>query len=154
MNQHSPALEAAIALARRVHAGQTDKAGAAYIGHPLRIMAKMSSDDERIAAILHDVVEDSRDSDRPVTIADLVALRLPAPAIEAVRLLTRTDDGTDPAAYEAYIDAILVDPIARKVKLADVEDNLDVTRLSEVTERDLKRLEKYRRVRARLLGPA
>jgi HD domain len=152
MNQYSPPVEAAIALARRAHAGQTDKAGAPYIGHPLRIMAKMASDDERIAAILHDVVEDSRDSVTPVTFADLAALGLPEPAIDAVRLLTRTDDGTDPAAYEAYIDAILANPIARKVKLADVEDNLDVTRLAVITERDEKRLAKYRRVRARLLG--
>jgi len=152
MNQYSPTVEAAIALARRAHAGQTDKAGAPYIGHPLRIMAKMASDDERIAAILHDVVEDSRDSAKPVTFADLVTLGLPAPAIDAVRLLTRTDDGTDPAAYDAYIAAILANPVARKVKLADVEDNLDVTRLKVVTEHDEKRLAKYRRVRARLLG--
>jgi hypothetical protein len=152
MTLYSPPVEAAIALARRAHSGQTDKAGAPYIGHPLRIMAKMASDDERIAAILHDVVEDSRDTATPVTFADLVTLGLPAPAIEAVRLLTRTDDGTDPAAYDAYIDAILANPVARKVKLADVEDNLDVTRLKTVTERDEKRLAKYRRIRARLLG--
>jgi (p)ppGpp synthase/HD superfamily hydrolase len=152
MSQYSPAVAAAITLARRAHAGQTDKSGAEYIGHPLRIMAKMTSDDERIAAVLHDVVEDSRASERPVTFEDLVALGLPTAAIDAVRLLTRSDDGTDPAAYEAYIDAILTNPIARKVKLADVEDNLDVSRMSVITERDEKRLEKYRRVRAKLLG--
>jgi (p)ppGpp synthase/HD superfamily hydrolase len=146
MNQYSPTVEAAIALARRAHAGQLDKAGAAYIGHPLRVMAKMTTDEERIAAILHDVVEDT-----PVTFDDLMAMGLPAPAVEAVRLLTRTDDGTDPAAYETYIDAILANPIARKVKLADLEDNLDPSRLATITERDEKRLEKYRRIRAKFL---
>ncbi|MEI9982546.1 MAG: hypothetical protein WDN69_04650 [Aliidongia sp.] len=146
MNQYSPTVEAAIALARRAHAGQFDKAGAPYIGHPLRVMAKMTTDEERIAAILHDVIEDT-----PVTFDDLVAMGLPAPAVEAVRLLTRTDDGTDPATYETYIDAILANPIARKVKLADLEDNLDVSRLATVTERDEKRLEKYRRIRAKFL---
>ena len=151
MSHYSPAVDAAIALARRAHDGQRDKAGAPYIGHPLRIMARMDTDPERIAAVLHDVVEDSRDSAAPVTFADLQAMGLPAASIAAVRLLTRTDDGTDPAAYDAYIAAILADPIARKVKLADVEDNLDVTRLPVITEKDEKRLEKYRRTRARLL---
>jgi (p)ppGpp synthase/HD superfamily hydrolase len=152
MSHHSPLVDAAIALARRVHQDQRDKAGAPYIGHPLRIMAKMDVDAERIAAVLHDVVEDSRDSVAPVTFADLEAMGLPADAITAVRLLTRTDDGTDSAAYDAYIEAILGDPIARKVKLADVEDNLDVSRLPVITEKDEKRLEKYRRTRARLLA--
>jgi len=151
MPSYSPLVEAAVALARRAHDGQRDKAGAPYIGHPLRIMARMDTDAERIAAVLHDVVEDSRDSAAPITFAELEAMDLPAEAIVAVRLLTRTDDGTDPAAYDAYIEAILADPIARKVKLADVEDNLDLTRLPAITEKDEQRLAKYRRTRARLL---
>jgi (p)ppGpp synthase/HD superfamily hydrolase len=152
MQHYSPAVDVAIALARRTHESQRDKAGAPYIGHPLRIMAKMDTDAERIAAVLHDVVEDSRDSAAPVTFGDLEAIGLPAEAIAAVRLLTRTDDGTDPAAYDAYIEAILGNPIARKVKLADVEDNLDVSRLPVTTEKDEKRLAKYRRTRAKLLA--
>lgn len=152
MSQYSPIVEAAIALARRAHDGQLDKAGAPYIGHPLRVMAKMTSDAERIAAVLHDVVEDSRDSGTPVTFEMLSEMGLPPGSIKAVRLLTRTDDGSDPAAYEAYIEAILADPIARKVKLADLEDNLDVSRLATVTERDAKRLDKYRRIRAKILA--
>ena len=151
MPDYSPIVEAAIALARRAHDGQVDKAGAAYIGHPLRIMAKMSSDAERIAAVLHDTVGDSRGSDTPVTFETLAELGLPPESIAAVRLLTRTDDGTDPAAYDSYIEAILADPIARKVKLADLEDNLDVSRLKTVTERDEQRLAKYRRTRAKFL---
>jgi (p)ppGpp synthase/HD superfamily hydrolase len=151
MSDYSPIVEAAIAMARRAHDGQFDKAGAAYIGHPLRVMAKMSSDAERIAAVLHDTVEDSRDSDTPVTFETLAELGLPPESIAAVRLLTRTDDGTDPAAYDSYIEAILADPIARKVKLADLEDNLDVSRLKTITERDEQRLAKYRRTRAKFL---
>ncbi len=151
MSDYSPIVEAAIALARRAHDGQFDKAGAPYIGHPLRVMAKMSTDAERIAAVLHDTVEDSRDSETPVTFDTLAELGLPPESIAAVRLLTRTDDGTDPAAYDAYIAAILPDPIARKVKLADLEDNLDVSRLKTITERDEQRFAKYRRTRAKFL---
>lgn len=151
MTLYSPIVEAAIDLARRAHDGQFDKAGAAYIGHPLRIMARMDTDAERIAAVLHDVVEDSRDGAAPVTFEHLVAMDLPAESVAAIRLLTRTDDGTDPAAYDSYIKAILADPIARKVKAADLDDNLDVSRLKTITARDEQRLAKYRRTRAKFL---
>jgi hypothetical protein len=66
-----------------------------------------------------------------------------------VRLLTRTDDGSD-AAYNAYIEKVAANPIARRVKLADVKDNLDTRRLPQVTDKDAKRLNKYLQIYAKL----
>jgi (p)ppGpp synthase/HD superfamily hydrolase len=139
MDADNDTLEKAIALAVETHSGQIDKVGAAYILHPLRVMSRMSTNTERIAAVLHDAVEDS---DGRVTVELIAALGVPAAAVEAIRLLTRTDDGSD-AGYQAYIQRLSTNPIALKVKLADLENNLDIRRLSEVGPRDAARLSKY-----------
>jgi (p)ppGpp synthase/HD superfamily hydrolase len=139
-------VEKAIALALQAHAGQVDKVGAPYILHPLRVMAEMTRDVERIAAVLHDSVEDS---DGRVTFDTIAAIGAPPEAIEAIRVLTRTDDGSE-AAYAAYIDKVAANPIARRVKLADLKDNLDTRRLPQVTERDAARLSKYLKTYAKL----
>jgi (p)ppGpp synthase/HD superfamily hydrolase len=148
---YSP-LDRAIMLAVRAHRGDTDKAGAPYVLHPLRVMARMTTDEERIAAVLHDTVEDSGNKPDPVTFGELEQVGIPAAALEALRLLTRDDDGSEEA-YAGYIEKVAATPIARAVKLADLEDNLDTRRLREVTERDAKRITKYlktyRRLRAR-----
>jgi (p)ppGpp synthase/HD superfamily hydrolase len=139
MDADNGTLEKAIALAVEAHRGQVDKVGAAYILHPLRVMSRMSTNTERIAAVLHDAVEDS---DGRVTFERIAALGVPAAAVEAIRLLTRTDDGSE-AGYQAYIGRLATNPIALKVKLADLENNLDTRRLSEVRPRDAARLSKY-----------
>jgi (p)ppGpp synthase/HD superfamily hydrolase len=139
-------LERAISLAAKAHAGQVDKAGAAYILHPLRVMMEMARDEERIAAVLHDAIEDS---DGRITFADIEAIGAPPEAVEAVRVLTRTDDGSEPA-YAAYIDQVAANPIARRVKLADLRDNLNTRRLPAVTDRDAARLTKYLKTYAKL----
>jgi (p)ppGpp synthase/HD superfamily hydrolase len=139
MDAANDTLEKAIALAVDAHSGQVDKVGAAYILHPLRVMSRMSTNTERIAAVLHDAVEDS---DGCVTFERIAALGAPAEAVEAIRLLTRTDDGSE-AGYQAYIKRLSTNPIALKVKLADLENNLDTRRLSEVSPRDAARLSKY-----------
>lgn len=77
-------LDAAVSLATTAHAGQTDKAGAAYIGLPLRVMARVAGDDARMVAVLHDVIEDT-----PVTAADLLALGYPAAVVDAVEALSK-----------------------------------------------------------------
>ena len=105
-------------------------------------MAKMTTDEERIAAVLHDTVEDSRTKADPVTFKELEEAGIPAASLEALRLLTRDDDGSDEA-NAAYVEKIAANPIARAVKRADLEDNLDTRRLREVTERDAKRMTKY-----------
>ncbi len=138
-------LEIALEIAAAAHAGQTDKAGQPYILHPLRVMFSVKNADERIAAILHDTVEDTH-----VTFDDLVSAGFSASVITAVRALTKTDG-------ESRIDAALravENPIARQVKLADVADNMDLSRISCPTEKDYARFKEYERVREILMaGP-
>ncbi len=129
-------VEHAIALAARAHAGQLDKAGVPYIFHPIRVMLRMTTDDERMAAMLHDVVEDCG-----WTLEGLASEGFSRSVIEAVDALTKRP-GED---YEAFVLRASENTIARKVKLADLADNSDPARISHPTERDRARLEKYRR---------
>lgn len=129
-------LEKAIALALRAHSGQTDRYGQPYILHPLFIMQQMDTEAERIAAILHDVVEDS-----DITLDDLRVEGFPAEAIEAVRLLTHDKSETS---YEAYIATLKPNAIARKIKLADLQHNMDIRRMDRVRPEDVERLQRYR----------
>lgn len=138
-------LERAIAIAVEAHAGQVDKAGAAYILHPLRLMLAMETDEERIAAVLHDVVEDSR-----WTLALLRAEGFSEEVLRAIDAVTRRDDET----YEAFVTRAGRDPIGRRVKLADLEDNADLGRIPSPTEKDLARVERYRRAIAELRAQA
>ena len=133
----------AIAMAAHAHAGQVDKAGQPYLLHVLRVMSHMTTDDERIVAILHDVVEDS-----DYTIEDVRAEQFPEEVVAAVALLTKPDS----ADYEKYVAAVSGNPLARAVKLADLEDNMDVRRITHPTDKDLARLLKYRRAWAFLRG--
>lgn len=131
-------LEEAIALAVHAHAGQRDKVSAPYILHPLRVMFRMgpaATEHERMAAVLHDVAEDT-----PFGLAQLQAMGCPAPVLAAVECLSRRGDET----YEQFIERLLPNPIARRVKRADLEDNMDVLRLPAVTAKDAERLAKYR----------
>lgn len=137
MNTKNTSLvERAIALALEAHKGQVDKAGAPYILHPLRLLAQMESEEEQLAALLHDVVEDS-----DLTFEALQEGGIPERVIEALKLLTHQDTDT----YEEYVAQIAHNPIARKVKLADLRDNLRLERIPHPTEKDIARLEKYAR---------
>jgi (p)ppGpp synthase/HD superfamily hydrolase len=129
-------LERAIALAARAHEGQTDKAGAPYILHPLRMMLRLETPEERIVATLHDVVEDCG-----VTLDQLRAEGFSEAVIDGVDAVTRRESES----YEEFVLRAKANLIGRQVKLVDLEDNCDVSRLREVTERDLARLEKYKR---------
>lgn len=129
-------LEKAIDMALDAHAGDEDKAGATYIRHPLRLMEQADTDDERIAAVLHDVVEDST--------KDLATIEstFGSEIRDAVDALTKRED-------EAYLNDFIPrcaeNEIARRVKQADIKDNMDLTRLQEVDERTVKRQLKYHR---------
>lgn len=127
-------LEAAIQCAIKAHAGQRDKAGAPYILHPLRIMIKMENEVEMITAVLHDVVEDT-----PLTLADLRAEGFFEEIIAAVDHLTRREEED----YDVFIERVRHNPIAVRVKLADLEDNMDIRRLENVTKRDIERVLSY-----------
>lgn len=136
-------LETAIRIALDAHAGETDKAGQPYILHPLTLMLQMRTDEERIVAVLHDVVEDSA-----VTLDDLARAGFGAAVLEALALLTHDTAAT---AYDDYIAALAGNPLARAVKLADLAHNMDVRRLpAEMTLQDWGRLSKYRRAWAYL----
>lgn len=131
-------LERAIEIAVNAHAEQTDKADETYILHPLRVMLEQDSQAAMIAAILHDVVEDS-----DWTVAELKeeTVDFPDESIEAIELLTKSDGQS----YEEFVRRAAKHPIAQSVKLSDIEDNMDLTRLNDVDDAVLQRLEKYHR---------
>jgi (p)ppGpp synthase/HD superfamily hydrolase len=136
-----PTLEDAIALAVEAHRGQRDKAGQSYILHPLRVMMRLQTDAERMAAILHDVVEDT-----PYTLERLRALGYPEEVLGALDCLTKREGEN----YEAFIERLRPHALARRVKLADLEDNMDVRRLPAVGPREAERLTRYRAAWSRL----
>ena len=136
-------LERAIAIAAEAHAGQVDKGGAPYILHPLRVMLAVSEPNERIVAVLHDVVEDSA-----WTFEALREAGFGAAVIAALKALTKTEG--EP--YEAFIQRAKANQIARRVKLADIADNSDLSRIAQPSTEDHWRVEKYRRATAALLA--
>jgi len=136
-------LERAIAIAVEAHQGQTDKAGAPYILHPLRVMLSLATTEERIAGVLHDVVEDSN-----WTFEALEQEGFSTSIIEALKAVTKLEG-------EEYADFVLRasrNAIGAKVKLADLTDNSDMSRIPQPTEKDFKRLEKYQRAIRVLTG--
>ncbi|ATB36548.1 guanosine-3',5'-bis(diphosphate) 3'-pyrophosphohydrolase [Cystobacter fuscus] len=136
-----PTLEDALELAVRAHRGQRDKAGQPYILHPLRVMARLDTETERMVALLHDVVEDT-----PYTLERLRELGYSEEVLGALERLTKAE-GED---YAAFIERVRPHPLARRVKLADLEDNMDVRRLPAVTAKDAERLARYRAAWTRL----
>jgi hypothetical protein len=129
-------LEHAIALAAKAHEGQIDKAGAPYILHPLRMMLRLITTEERITAVLHDVVEDCGWS-----LEGLRAEGFSEGIVTAVDALTRRPNES----YETFVLRAAANPIGRRVKLADLQDNSDLARIAAPTQRDYERIEKYRR---------
>jgi (p)ppGpp synthase/HD superfamily hydrolase len=129
-------LERAIVIAAEGHAGVKDKGGAPpYVLHPLRMMLSMSSNDERIVAVLHDVCEDCPGW----TFARLKSEGFASHIITALDSVTKRE-GEE---YEDFARRAAADPIGRPVKLADLEDNSDLSRIAEPTEVDYRRIGKY-----------
>jgi (p)ppGpp synthase/HD superfamily hydrolase len=138
-----PTIERAIEIAANAHAGQRDKAGQPYIFHPLRVMFRVNGEHEQMAAVLHDVVEDTA-----ITIDDLAREGFPSEVLRAIAALTKLPGETR---LEAAARAA-ADPIARKVKLADNAENMDLSRIPNPTEKDYARCREYEEVRALLLA--
>ena len=136
-----PLMLRAIELASEKHLSQTDKAGRPYFGHPVRVAARCQTDEQRMVALMHDLLEDT-----DVTAQQLLDEGFPAEIVEAVLAVTRRQ-GED---YEAFIERAATNPIARRVKIADLLDNMDVTRLTTLTDDDCQRLKKYHRAWRRL----
>jgi (p)ppGpp synthase/HD superfamily hydrolase len=130
-------LERAIAIAAEAHAGQQDKSGATYVLHPLRMMLRVSSNEERIVAVLHDVCEDCPGW----TFDRLRAEGFSEKILAALDTVTKRDG----EAYEDFVRRAANDPIGRAVKLADLQDNCDLSRISNPTQRDFERIEKYKK---------
>ena len=118
------------------HKSQLDKSGLPYVHHPLHVAEQMKDENTTIVALLHDVIEDT-----DMTIEQLEPYDFPKEAIEALRLMTH-EKGLD---YFDYIKRLSKNPIARKVKLADLEHNMDLSRLNRITEENKKRIEKYQK---------
>lgn len=135
-------LEQAIALADIAHAGQLDKAGQPCILHPLRLMLAVQTLHERMTAALHDVVEDTR-----ITLDDLSREGFPESVLTAVEVPTKRPGETRIEAAQRAVGH----PIARVVKLADVNDNMDFGRITTPTEKDYVRMREYEQVRRILL---
>ena len=131
-------LERAIKLAQKYHKGQFDKGGNPYIEHPLRVMEGVESIDEKILAVLHDVLEDC-DASRD----ELINEGIPECLVEKLEILCKGKNEN----YFDYIDRIKVDKSTINVKLSDLKDNMNLKRLKEVTEKDLKRIEKYNKAK-------
>ena len=138
-----PTIEDAVALAARAHRGQTDKAGKPYILHPLRLMLRFQDEPARIVAVLHDILEDTA-----VTAAELRELGYSEEVLEALDALTRRPSES----YDEFIGRAGRIRLARRVKLADLDDNLDASRLDAVGEDDRKRLARYQAARQRLVS--
>jgi hypothetical protein len=140
-----PTLNKAIEIAARAHAGRTGEDGEAEILHPLRVMLRLQADDERQAAMLHDVIEDCG-----MTAAELLAAGFSPEVVAAVEVLT----GQAGETYEQYIDRVLKLPLALRVKRADVEEHASVVSRLPASAEQLERLGNYQRARIKLSATA
>jgi (p)ppGpp synthase/HD superfamily hydrolase len=129
-------LERAIEIAAQAHTGQKDKAGMPYILHPIRVMLAQKDETARIVAVLHDVIEDTS-----WTIERLSEEGFSQTILDAIVSVSRVDTES----YDEFVLRAMSNPIGRAVKKADLEDNLDISRIPDPTPKDYKRLEKYRK---------
>ncbi|GAA5630250.1 bifunctional (p)ppGpp synthase/hydrolase RelA [Acinetobacter calcoaceticus] len=136
-------LERAISLAAERHAGQVDKANAPYILHPLRVMLNVPEIEHKIVAVLHDILEDTA-----TTIDELYRLGFQTHLIDAIIALTKQEGESRIQAAQRTVQ----NPIARVVKLADITDNMDLSRIQSPTMKDFERLKEYQQVRDILLS--
>ena len=128
-------IDIALAIAKKAHAGQVDKAGVDYIQHPLYVASQVKTEQEKTVALLHDVIEDS-----DVTVDDLLASGLSNEVVTAVQILTKKKGQS----YQEYLGKVKSNNLARVVKLADLKHNSDLSRLKSVTNTDYERVKKYK----------
>lgn len=129
MDKISKALDIAI----NAHNGQVDKGGYDYIYHPITVALHCDTENEKVVALLHDVVEDT-----DVTIESLQCFD--TEVVEAVNAITKKENQS----LNEYLNYVKANEIARKVKIQDIMHNMDVSRLRVVTEKDIKRIDKYK----------
>ncbi len=125
----------ALQLAKEAHKNQFDKAGKPYLEHLLTVANGLSNDTEKVVALLHDIVEDTE-----YTLNDLRLKGFPEDVVMAVDSITKRNGES----YDNYLHRVSQNPIATHVKLVDLAHNMDLERLSIITEKDKKRAEKYK----------
>lgn len=133
---YTPLTKKALSLSFEAHKNQTDKSGLPYVFHPFHLAERMDDELSTVCALLHDVVEDT-----DYTFESLEDMGFPREVTDVLRLLTH-EDGT---AYEDYVKRLSGNTVAKKVKLSDLRHNSDLTRLNEITEKDIQRAEKYKK---------
>ena len=126
----------ALKLCFEAHKNQVDKTGLPYVFHPFHLAEQMSDEISTICALLHDVVEDTE-----YTFNDILNMGFPQEVIDVLLLLTHEDN----IPYMEYVEKINENPIAKQVKLADLRHNSDLTRLNNIDEKALIRLDKYQK---------
>lgn len=126
--------ELALEIAIKAHKGQKDKAGKPYILHVLRVTMTVDTIEEKIVALLHDVIEDS-----DMTSVELEKHGFPEEIVTAVNILSKSNN----ISYENYISLIKENSLARTVKIADLKDNMNINRLDIISENDKLRTKKY-----------
>lgn len=131
---YTPLTKKALKLCFQAHKEQVDKTGLPYVFHPFHLAEQMTCEASTVCALLHDVVEDSS-----YTFEDLINLGFPSEIIEVLKLLTHDSD----VEYMDYVINLSKNEIARKVKLADLKHNSDLSRLDNIDEYALARQEKY-----------
>ena len=134
----------AIEIATQAHQGQFDKSGKEYIGHPLRVMEMGRTEEEKIAGVLHDVVEDS-----DWTFEALEAEGFSQEIIAALKCITKLSENEN---YDDFIERVKKNPLAVAVKINDLTDNMDIRRLPYLSDKDIKRLKKYLKAYKKLIG--
>lgn len=133
---YTPLTKKALGISFEAHKNQTDKSGIPYVYHPFHLAEQMDDQYAVCVALLHDVVEDAG-----VTLNDLRAEGFPEAVIEAIALMTHDDS----VPYLEYVDRLKSNPLAKKVKLADLRHNSDLSRLDNIQEKDTERVEKYKK---------
>ena len=129
-------LNKAIKLAHIAHDGQVDKGGKPYIGHPLRVMNNVETVEEKIVAVLHDAVEDT-----DLTLEDLRIAGFSDRVLEAIDSITKLEGEK----LNDYLRRVMDNEIALRVKIADMTDNMDISRISNPTEKDRERIRIYKK---------
>ena len=130
-------LERAIEIAVQAQKGASDKGGTPYILHSLAVMHNLDTDDEKIVGVLHDVVEDTQ-----WTFEKLLDEGFSVTVVDALRSVTKQEGGED---YFDFIQRSKKNPLGRKVKIADIQHNMDVTRIKVISDKDATRLNKYKK---------
>ncbi|MBR4391783.1 MAG: GTP pyrophosphokinase [Bacteroidales bacterium] len=136
MKDYSELVDLALKIAIRAHEGQKDKLGREYVMHPIRVAERCKDPKAKIVALLHDTLEDT-----DVTGEYLQEQGFPEEIVEGILSVTKHEGET----YEEFVRRASINPIGKEVKRADLEDNMDIRRLKEITDEDVKRLRKYLR---------